>query len=183
MGLINRPLIFTGIDIITADEININFSTLYDAFNGNIDDSNIKANADIDASKLLDGSITGAKIANNAIGDAHLDYTSIEIVRAGPTFGPGPNGVRAASGRKASAFSAGTVVQFNVIFATDSDGGDPQFSAPPKIVATVEHTTGTALSLACRITEYKASGFTVEIRSSGTTSEAVAIHWIAIGGV
>lgn len=51
MGLVNVPNTFTAGATIVAAEENSNFSTIYDEFNGNITNANVKSTAAIDESK------------------------------------------------------------------------------------------------------------------------------------
>ena len=52
MAVITRPYVFSSGAVIFASEVNSVFSTMYNEFNGNIDNDNIKAGAGIVASKL-----------------------------------------------------------------------------------------------------------------------------------
>lgn len=52
MGLISKTYTFSAGAVIVAAEHNSNFDTIYNEFNGNIENANIKAGAGISASKL-----------------------------------------------------------------------------------------------------------------------------------
>lgn len=52
MGTISKPKTFASGATIKADEHNDNYDTIYNEFNGNIENANIKSSAAIDGSKL-----------------------------------------------------------------------------------------------------------------------------------
>ncbi len=65
MALLSVPFTFTVGAVIVAAQHNSNFSTIYSDYSGNIDDTNIAANAAIEYSKLsLNASITYGDLAN-----------------------------------------------------------------------------------------------------------------------
>lgn len=66
MALINKPNTFTVGAVIVASEHNSNFDTIYNDYNGNVDNNNIKASAGIEDTKL--GQITTAgKVSGAAL--------------------------------------------------------------------------------------------------------------------
>ena len=81
---------------IDASDVNGPFNDIAQVINGNIDNDNIKAGANIDGSKLADGTIggakitdgevTGAKIADGSITNAKLDTTAGELGGAWQNF-------------------------------------------------------------------------------------------------
>jgi len=56
MGTVSKPNTFTASTTIASAEVNANFDTIYDEFNGNIDNDNIDAAAAIARTKLANGS-------------------------------------------------------------------------------------------------------------------------------
>lgn len=179
MGRIKKPYTFKTDQVITAAQLNAVFDVLYNEFNGSIDDSNIKEGANIDAAKLLNASITNGKLVNNVINDANLDYTSVKVLRVGPNITN--NGIRTARGGKAFTYVGG-VVTVTVLFSTDSDDGNPQFAAPPRIRGSIVHASDANLHM-YRLIDIKASGFSVELRCSAGVASSGTFEWIADGVV
>jgi len=70
-----------------------------------------------------------------------------------------------------------------VTFATDSLGGDPEFSAAPVILITLEQTGSGTLHLMedYIIEDVLATSFDIWITMDTATSETYNLHWIAIG--
>ena len=67
MGTITRPNSYTAGDTIIASEVNNDFNTIYNEFNGGIDNANIDSSAAIAYSKLsLTGSIVDTDVADTA---------------------------------------------------------------------------------------------------------------------
>lgn len=66
-GLVNKPFTFTPLTPAKSAEVNQNFDTIYNEFNGNITNANISSGAAIAYSKLnLTGSIINSDINSNA---------------------------------------------------------------------------------------------------------------------
>lgn len=72
MGLINKPTTFTANTTAKASEVNDDFDTIYNAFNGNISGANL-ADGAITTAKIADSAVTSAKIAAGTIVAADLD--------------------------------------------------------------------------------------------------------------
>lgn len=66
MAIVNRPNTYTSDTTIIPAQVNDDFDTLYDAFNGGIDDANI-ADDSIITSKIADSNITTDKIADSSV--------------------------------------------------------------------------------------------------------------------
>lgn len=190
MGIVGLPKTWITDDVLLAADLNLINTTLYNEFNGNIDNNNIKAGANIDAAKLLASSIVGSKLADAVISDAKLDYTSAKVVRAGPNF-VGSNGVRLARGAKAFTLVSG-VVTVTITFSSDATDGNPAFSAAPIFTGGIEHTAGNP-HFVWEITSRLASSVTIRIRSIQTTGTPGAVDggdnssgtfgWLAMGAV
>lgn len=66
MGLINVPNTFSANTTIASSQVNSNFTTIYNEFNGNIAAANLASNA-VTTAKIADDNVTAAKIADGAI--------------------------------------------------------------------------------------------------------------------
>lgn len=94
MGTINRTYNFTNGSVADADQVDTDFNTIYDEFNGNIENANIKATAGIETSKLelstgatASIDLNGQKIDLDADADTSIhadtdDQIDIEIAGA-----------------------------------------------------------------------------------------------------
>ena len=58
-------------------QVEDNDDAIADVVNGNLDNGNIKSAADINASKLLDGSITAAKLGTDSVTNAKIDTGAV----------------------------------------------------------------------------------------------------------
>lgn len=84
MGTIAVPNTFTANTTISSSQVNSNFSTVYNEFNGNIAAANLATDAvttakiaadAVTAAKIADGAIDAtAKLADDVVTDAKLDY-------------------------------------------------------------------------------------------------------------
>lgn len=184
MGVVAIPVTYVSANVLTAAQLNLCNTTIYNEFNGNIDNANIKAGANIDASKLLNNSITNSKLAASVIADTNLDYSSVRVYRAGPNAPPsGGNGRRMAVGRKAYTFASTATVSVTVTYSSDAEDGNPQFAAAAVLTFANEHVAD-ANTYDIQITANLASGFTVEIHSTNATdATSGTLHWHASGGV
>lgn len=181
MGTIIKPFTFADDGTVIHSDWNSCFDLLYTEFNGNIDNANIRAGANINGSKLLNASVVAAKLASTSIQDSHIDYTSVKVVRSGPNIG-GTNGVRLARGGKAFTLVAGTQAGIVITFSSDSDDGNPAFSGTPRVVFGVE--TAGANRYSVKITAISSTSVTVTITSSsGADVSSGTIHWMAMGNV
>jgi hypothetical protein len=59
MGVVTKPTTFVDGTVPTAAQFNNDFDTIYNEFNGNIEDANIKASAGIGISKLDTATVAG----------------------------------------------------------------------------------------------------------------------------
>ncbi len=78
-GTITRPNTYTSGDVIRSADVTANETTIYDEFNGNINDANI-----------LDDSLTAASLAASAVGNSELGASAVtldKISGAGSTKG------------------------------------------------------------------------------------------------
>lgn len=186
MGIIYKPYSFATGAPLAHDRFNDNFQRMYDELDGNIDDTNIKDAAGIVGTKFLDASIPGSKILGHAIAETNMDYTSVEVVRAGPNTSN--QGRRVAVGSLPwSMANPATTATYFVIFAVDSDWGNPRFNAAPRIVLGLDiivDTYGTT-QVSPKLGTVYATGFFVTIIAGaapvGTASGE--LNWQAIGVV
>lgn len=177
MAIVAKPITLSAGGTVTHTDHNTLYDTIYNEFNGNIDDANIKAGANISGSKLLNASITGGKLAAALILDTHLNYTSVLIVRAGPTIA-GANGVRLARGGTAFSLTAGSHA-ITITFST-ADDGNPNFSAIPRLLLSVQTTGGN--SYTAHITAINSTQASVTVlSSSGADTATGTVHWLAMG--
>lgn len=66
MGTIIKPNDFTASTTIDSSDVNDNFDTIYDEFNGNITAANLATNA-VATAKIADSAVTTAKINDGAV--------------------------------------------------------------------------------------------------------------------
>lgn len=106
MSIINKPNTFSPNTSISSSQVNSNFDTLYNDYNGSISAANLASNSvttakiadanvttakiadsNVTTAKLADANVTTAKIADGAVTTAKLDSTREEYI----TFTPGGN--------------------------------------------------------------------------------------------
>ena len=186
MGRIIKPYVVASAQPLAHNRFNDNFQRIYDELDGNIDDSNIKASAGIVGTKFLNASIPGSKIPSNQIGDGALDYTSAKVTRMGPTISG--FGLRMVGGVKAFTFPITTTeICILVVFAVDSDQGDPIFHVTPRIVLDgIRIDSGTTTGfINTRVENVSATRALVTISSSLAPAVEIVgfLNWHAIGVV
>lgn len=76
-GLVTKPYTFSPSTVIRSSEINSNFDTLYNLANGNIDNNNISASANISASKILGTAVVTTPSGSQTIINAGATYSTI----------------------------------------------------------------------------------------------------------
>lgn len=186
MARIIKPFTFAPNTSIPHNRCNENFQKIYDEFDGNIDDTNIKAAANIDATKIQDGSISGNKLVANILPDGALTYTSVKAVRMGPNISN--NGLRLAKGAKAFEMDvAVTEVCLLIVFAVDSDLGDPIFHASPRFLLDglrIDSGTTTGF-LNTRVETISAARALVSISATAVPAVKIVgfLNWLAFGGI
>lgn len=183
MSLVAIPVTFVDNNVLTAAQLNSNFQAIFNEFNGNIADANIKTGAGIAGSKIASASITGTQLANTVITDAKLDYASVKVLRIGPTFPGSGAGLRIARGRKSITFPGAATQTVTVTFSTDSDDGNPNFAVAPRCVGILVRTGGGTASYYCFI---GVAATTVNVRfdvvsSNATDATTQSVDWYAIG--
>lgn len=136
--------------------------------------------------KLVDGTVTelklGAdavtadKIHSAAVGDSHVDYTSVKLPRMGMV------GQKIAWGYK-SPYSIGsdTYGSVTITFATDAVGGDPAFSAAPTYAeVNIVYVSGGTKNLKIHIEAVSQTAITAVAQSIGAGAD-FGVYWMAIG--
>lgn len=90
---------------------------------------------------------------------------------------------RAATGSKTGTVS-GASKDISISFASDCDGGDPSFDSTPRIIPTLEITSGDE-TITVHVKNRSDSGFTARIVDLSTTGSTASftIHFIAIGDI
>jgi hypothetical protein len=76
MAIVNKPNTFSGNTTISSSEINSNFDTLYNEFNGSISSAN-----------LVDDAVTAAKLADNSVGTANITDAAVTPAKLSSTVG------------------------------------------------------------------------------------------------
>lgn len=71
MGLISKPNTFAPSTTIDSSDVNANFDTIYNEFNGNISSANLDSSA-VDSGSLADGAVTTAKLGTGSVTTAKL---------------------------------------------------------------------------------------------------------------
>ena len=79
MSIITRTTLSTG-DIPTAAEWNTQFDTAYNVINGNLDSTNLAANA-VTTSEITDSNVTTAKIADLNVTTAKINTDAVTTVK------------------------------------------------------------------------------------------------------
>lgn len=72
MAIVNKPNTFSSNTTISSSEINSNFDTLYNEFNGSIS-----------AANLADDAVTSAKLADNAVVEANITDGAVAGTKLG----------------------------------------------------------------------------------------------------
>lgn len=84
MSIINKPNEFVAATEANASEVNANFDTIYDDYNGNIT-----------AANLATDSVTAAKIASDAVTTAKIQDDAVTVAKVAATMGGGTAGTGA----------------------------------------------------------------------------------------
>ena len=72
MASISKPNTFSASTTALSSEVNANFDTIYNDYNGNINSDNLATDA-VTTAKIADGAVTTAKLGANAVTPAKLD--------------------------------------------------------------------------------------------------------------
>lgn len=190
MGTIVKPNTFADATVIDGSKWNGNFFTLFNEFNGVIENVNIKAGANIRGSKLKPNSIFGAKLAVPSIQEAALSYVypgGICVCRTDQTK------VRSVVGYKEFTYgdAGGGLGRVSVVttFATDAtisvppgvdfSQGDPAFNTIPRV--TIALFGNANLQNFYNITAVSTTQFAIELKCQGGVGLSGTLYWRAIG--
>lgn len=75
MSIVNKPHTFSPSTTASASEVNDDFDTLYNEFNGSISAANLASNA-VTTAKITDANVTTAKIADAAVTGDKIDFST-----------------------------------------------------------------------------------------------------------
>ena len=75
MAIVNKPNTFSGNTTISSSEINSNFDTLYNEFNGSISAANLADDA-VTAAKLADNAVVAANISSDSVTATKIDWAT-----------------------------------------------------------------------------------------------------------
>jgi len=75
MSIVNKPNTFSGNTTISSSEVNSNFDTLYNEFNGSISAANLADDA-VTAAKLADNAVVAANISSDSVTATKIDWAS-----------------------------------------------------------------------------------------------------------
>lgn len=75
MTTISKPNTFSANTTIASSEINANFDTIYNDYNGSISAVNLASGA-VTTAKIADSNVTTAKVANDAITATKIDWSA-----------------------------------------------------------------------------------------------------------
>lgn len=78
MAIVNKPNTFSGNTTISSSEVNSNFDTLYNEFNGSISAANLADDA-VTAAKLADNAVVAANIDSGAVDGTKLSTSAIKL--------------------------------------------------------------------------------------------------------
>lgn len=166
------------------------FDALGNILNGNIETANIK-DLNVTTAKLQASAVDSTKLANGAVRETHMDYSSansgVEVWRTGPTH-VGTAGGRIARVRKTGVtFTGDGPDSVTFTFATDCVDGDPAFSAAPVmmgqpiVTASDDPTEADAITHA-RVTTLDMTQAIIEIGHGYSTAD-VTIEFCVAGAV
>lgn len=78
MGIVNRPNNYSANTTISPTEVNDDFNTIYNEFNGSIAAANLATDS-VTTAKIADSNVTTAKIADSGVTAAKLSTSAINL--------------------------------------------------------------------------------------------------------
>jgi len=137
MAIVNKPNTFSSNTTISSSEVNSNFDTLYNEFNGSISAANLADDA-VTSAKLADNAVVTASIADASVTNAKL------AMQAWQSWTPTLTNLTLGNGSSVGTYiQIGKTVFFKWIFAigtTSAVGTAPTISLPVTSVATPDVT-------------------------------------------
>lgn len=104
MAVIAIPNTFSANTTISSSQVNSNFSTIYNEFNGNIQAANLATDA-VTTAKIADSNVTTAKINDSAVTTAKIADTNITYAKLLATIFSGQVSTVANSGNGGGTWS------------------------------------------------------------------------------
>lgn len=86
MSSISKPNTFSANTTISSSEVNANFDTIYNAFNGSVDAANLASGA-VTTAKIADSNVTTAKIADSNVTTAKIADSNVTTAKMGSRDG------------------------------------------------------------------------------------------------
>lgn len=83
MSTVNKPFTFSPNTTASSSQVNDNFDTIYNEFNGSISAANLASNA-VTTAKITDSNVTTAKIADDAVTTAKLANEAVTATKIEP---------------------------------------------------------------------------------------------------
>lgn len=188
MAIVNKPNTFSSNTTISSSEVNSNFDTLYNEFNGSISAANLADDA-VTSAKIADDSIDTLNVKDGAITGAKI--TNYKVVRQNDTTNTTESTARILTGwgwmQNTTGIGAGQLtetVTFGTAFAGIpivllTYGGDAGNVAP-------SYGTGGGVAFGgshAKASNITATNFSATLTFDGTlpNNSTVYYQWIAIG--
>ena len=189
MAIVNKPNTFSGNTTISSSEVNSNFDTLYNEFNGSISSANLVDDA-VTAAKLADNAVvtanissdavTATKIADDAVTAAKLAKGMIKNRRGGTSGDAswGSNGTtNTDTSAKAVFFQCGSCA----VTSVDMLVSFPESYTYPPIVVATTNSAGSSNAFAI-VNGVSTTGFNIRtITDGGSGSTTEGVYWLAMG--
>lgn len=173
MAIVNKPNTFSSNTTISSSEVNSNFDTLYNEFNGSIS-----------AANLADDAVTAAKLADNAVVTASITDASVTsaklAMQAWQSWTPTWTDLTVGNGTVVAKYSqVGKIVTatISLLFgSTTSISSNPTFSLP--VTAATRYTgssVGAPMIGTIYIEDAAINGYSGFVQARTTTSAAFVI--------
>lgn len=159
-----------------------------------IDDANIKAAADIQGSKLLDGSIPAGKLGSGVVSNTEIALGTLTDDRLLWADTTGIKALRTAAAQRKVAYGRfeittalwGTAVLYSAAITFASGDDSPaNFASTTGLRVFCQIQTAEADEFVTRITALSVSGFTVEVKEASgasiTPGASIFVEWMVVG--
>ena len=171
MSIISKPNTFSPNTIINSSEVNSNFDTIYNDYNGNVAAANLATGA-VTTAKIADANVTTAKLADANVTTAKLADASVTSLKLAENFFRGrlqsdttntsPTGLTIQHGWGYILGSGGTNKR-----ETKSVTFPVSFSSAPIILCSY---TGLSTTLPTDVSDFDSSGGVGTIRDANCTA-------------
>ena len=194
MSIISKPNTFTPNTTISSSEINDNFDTIYDNYNGGITSANLATDA-VTTAKIADSNVTTAKIADANVTSAKLVESFFRGRMQSNTTNSAPTGLTVQFGWGFIPGNATSRITEVVTFPTPFASAPVVIVGYPTALAAVDPTAisdltlpqGAGESIVASSSSITASNMNVYIHRSDAGSLASGTRygytWIALGTV